>query len=331
MNKIFESGTFFTGCNYWASNAGLHMWTNWDAKVVDDDFRRLAENNIRYIRVFPLWSEFQPLVMHRKCKGEERELRFCEDPLDKSTAAGRAGMDMLMVNRFEVMLDLAKKRGISVIVGLITGWMSGRWFVPPAFEGKNPICDPFVIKWEIKYVDFLVRHFNDHPAIIGWDLGNECNCLGDADANSAYTWSATITNTIKSIDNTRPVISGMHSLLPEDIWSPEDQGEILDVLCTHPYPLFTPYCNTDPLNEQKSILHSTAETVMYEDIGGKPAFVEEMGTLGNMIASKRIAADYIRASLWSQWAHDCKGFMWWCANEQSHLTRTPYDWENVER
>ncbi|MBQ7821031.1 MAG: hypothetical protein IJ391_01950, partial [Clostridia bacterium] len=133
------------------------------------------------------------------------------------------------------------------------------------------------------------------------------------------------------IDNTRPVISGMHSLLPEDIWSPEDQGEILDVLCTHPYPLFTPYCNTDPLNEQKSILHSTAETVMYEDIGGKPAFVEEMGTLGNMIASKRIAADYIRASLWSQWAHDCKGFMWWCANEQSHLTRTPYDWENVER
>lgn len=331
MNKHFESGTFFTGVNYWASNAGLHMWTDWDAQTVDDDLRRLAENNIRNIRVFPLWSEFQPLCIHRGCRGEERELRFREEPLDRSTAAGRACIDLIMVSRFEIMLDLAKKHGISVIVGLITGWMSGRLFTPPAFEGRNPLNDPFVIKWELKYVDYLVRRFASHPAIIAWDLGNECNCLGDADKNEAYTWSAAVTNTIKSVDGTRPVISGMHSLLPGEIWSPEDQGEVLDVLCTHPYPLFTPYCGTDPLNEQKSILHSTAETVMYGDIGGVPAFVEEMGTLGDMIANRSIAADYVRSALWSQWAHDCKGFMWWCAYEQSHLTKTPYDWDSVER
>ena len=332
MTKIFESGTFFTGCNYWASNAGLHMWTNWDVNVVEDDFKRLRDNNIRYIRIFPLWNEFQPLTMHRGCRGEDRELRFREEPIDYSTDSGRAGVDTLMIERFETVLDLAKKYGISVIIGLITGWMSGRWFVPPAFEGKNPICDPFVIKWEIKYVDYLVRRFNDHTAIVGWDLGNECNCLGAAsDSSSAYAWSAAITNTIKKNDNTRPVISGMHSLIPEETWSPEDQGEILDVLCTHPYPLFTPYCGTDPLNEQKSILHSTAETVMYESIGGKPAFVEEIGTLGNMVANKSVAADYTRAVLWSLWANNCKGFMWWCANEQSHLTKTPYDWDSVER
>ena len=35
--KLFESGKFFTGCNYWASHAGTNMWHDWQPDVVESD------------------------------------------------------------------------------------------------------------------------------------------------------------------------------------------------------------------------------------------------------------------------------------------------------
>jgi endo-1,4-beta-mannosidase len=81
----------------------------------------------------------------------------------------------------------------------------------------------------------------------------------------------------------------------------------------------------------KTVLHATAESLYISGVSRKPCYIEEIGTLGPMIAGKRVAADYIRASAFSSWAHDLNGFVWWCANEQSHLTHTPYDWNAVER
>jgi len=203
--------------------------------------------------------------------------------------------------------------------------------MPEAFAGKALLTDPAVIRWQVRFVRYMVKHFKDKPAIAAWDLGNECNCMGSADRNAAYLWTTVITDTIKLEDPDKPVVSGLHGLKPDGNWTPEDQGEILDILCTHPYPLFTPHCDTDPLNQMKSILHSTAESILYGTLGGKPCFIEEIGTLGPMIADEDIAADYIRTALISAWAHDLRGFVWWCANEQAELTHTPYDWDAVER
>ena len=32
---VFTRGEFYTGCNYWASNAGMYMWRRWDPKAVE--------------------------------------------------------------------------------------------------------------------------------------------------------------------------------------------------------------------------------------------------------------------------------------------------------
>ena len=329
-DTLFTSGKYFTGCNYWASHAGTNMWRDWRPDVVDDDMRRLAEYNVRVMRMFPNWRDFQPLRIHYGGGSGEREIRLGEDPLP-FTEAGRAGVDIVMADRFEEFCDIAEKHGIRLIVGLVTGWMSGRMHMPEAFQGKGLLSDPLVIRWQIRFVRYMVRRFKDHPAVAAWDLGNECNCMQGVSHDAAYLWASAITNTIRAEDKSHPVVSGMHGLSPAGTWSPEDQGEILDILCTHPYPLFTPHCDTDPLNEMKSILHSTAESVMYASLGGRPCFVEEAGTLGPMIADEDIAADYIRACLFSTWVHDLRGFVWWCASEQSKLTHTPYDWDSVER
>lgn len=83
------------------------------------------------------------------------------------------------------------------------------------------------------------------------------------------------------------MISGMHglSVLPDSIWTLKDQGELTDYLTTHPYPIFSPHCRLDPLTSMRTFLHPAAQTCLYRDIGEKPCFVEEMGTLGPMFLS----------------------------------------------
>lgn len=327
----FQQGTFFVGCNYWASHAGMRMWSQWNEQIVEDDLRRLSENRICTLRVFPLWSDFQPLRMHCGGGGTPVEVRMGEQPLP-DTEAGKAGVDETMLERFGRFCDLAEKYGIRLVVGLLTGWMSGRLFVPEMLQGRNVMTDALAMKWEIKFVRLMVRRFREHPAIMAWDLGNECNCMGPLEnSEQAYVWASTISMAIRVEDAAHPIVSGMHSLSPNGTWRMQDQGEFLDVLCTHPYPLFTPHCDTDPLNQMKSALHATAESLYYAGIGGKPCFAEETGVLGPMMISDEYAADYVRAALHTLLAHDCRGMMWWCANEQSALTLTPYDWHAVER
>lgn len=330
-SQLFEQGSFFVGCNYWASHAGMFMWSDWDEQMVEDDLRRLAEARVTTLRVFPLWSDFQPLKLHMGGGGQPREVRIGETPRSFDEV-GNAGVDPVMLERFGRFCELADKYGLKLIVGLITGWMSGRLFVPQLLEGRNVLTDPVAIRWEVLFVRLMVRRFRDCPAIAAWDLGNECNCLGPVNSpEQAYVWASTISMAIRCEDDVHPIVSGMHGLSPDGMWRMQDQKDFLDVLCTHPYPIFTPHCDTDPLNQMKSALHATAESLYYGGIGQRQCFAEETGVLGPMVVSDEYAADYIRAALMSLMAHDCRGMLWWCGFEQTALTRTPYDWNGVER
>jgi hypothetical protein len=332
--SITQPGDFVVGCNYWASHAGTRMWANWRPEVVAVDLQRLAANGIQVMRVFPLWPDFQPIVQLRGGAGALREIRMAGDIPLPDTPAGRAGVSEVMLERFAHFADLCQQHNIQLIVGLLTGWMSGRLFVPPALEHRNVLTDPVCLMWEMRFVDCFVRRFKDHPAIYAWDLGNECNCMAPVENHAAaYAWSAAIANAIRAADPSRPVVSGMHSLTPggSNPWLIQDQAETTDILTTHPYPYWTPYVRSDPLNTIRPLLHATAETRMYADIGGKPCMAEEIGTMGPMISSEEAAAAFTRTNLFSLWAHDCRSFIWWCNSDQTELTHPPYDWTAVER
>jgi len=331
-SKFLASGAFSIGANYWASHAGLQMWEQWDEAVVATDFSRLAQAGIDLLRVFPLWPDFQPIYQLRSAMGNGMEIRFGEDPLPDDPI-GRAGVSVQMLRRFGAVADLAEKEGIELIVGLITGWMSGRLFVPPALEGLNPITDPASILWQVRFVKVLVGEYRNHPAIRAWDLGNECNVMGQATREQAWLWTSTLADAIRSADPNRPVISGMHGLAVESRkpWSIADQGELTDILTTHPYPLFTSHANREPMDTIRPLLHSTAETCLYGDISGKPAFVEEIGNFGPNFCSEDRGAAVWRATLASLWAHDARAALWWCAFDQISLIGAPHDWVPLER
>ena len=324
--------TFVFGANYWASHAGTNMWRQWDESVVEDDFRRFSENGLRLLRVFPLWSDFQPIKAMFVGGNTEREVCYENEEYLPHTPEGRAGVDPVVMERFGIMCKLAEKYGISLIIGLITGWMSGRMHAPRLIERYNVITDPVAIKWEIRFIQYMVRRFKSEPSIIAWELGNECNCMANnVSRDQAYLWSKALTMAVKEIDPDRPMLSGMHSLFPGSNFDLRDQGEITDMLTTHPYPLFTPHCNTDSMITMKSALHAAGESLMYQGIGGKPCFIEEAGSLGPMIANLENTAYYTVASAMTAWAHGLRSYVWWCMNEQSHLAHAPYDWNGIER
>lgn len=331
---IFEFGSrFFVGCNYWSSHAGTNMWRDWRPEEVEADFKALSENGVQVLRVFPRWDDFQPLVMHRGGGSAYRELRMGEDPLP-DTYFGKAGVDEEMISRLRTLVDLAHKYNLQLIVCMITGWMSGRMLSPTAFDRFNLLTDPFVLRWQVRLTHILVREFKDAPAIVAWDLGNECNCLGSRQGPSQmWAWSNAIAGAIRLEDPTRPVVSGMHGLTvdPESSASIIDQGETTDVLCTHPYPVFTPHSKVDRVNTIRNAFHAACETQLYSDIGNAPAFVEEAGSLGPGASSEQVAANYLHNMLWNSYAHGCLGLLWWCGHDQTLLNQTPYDWCGMER
>jgi len=328
---LTQPGRFSVGVNYWASHAGTAMWRDWREDVVAKDLALLRKNGMEVLRVFPLWPDFQPLTMLTAYQGKPVELRLGEEPLPDDEA-GRAGVSAEAMRRFERFLDLAEQNDLELVVGLVTGWMSGRLFVPPAFEGRNVLTDPLVIQWQERFVRHFVRRFRDRKAIVAWDLGNETNCMAEVPSReAAWVWTSAITAAIRREDASRPIVSGMHSLGIADTWAIEDQAELTDLLTVHPYPVFTPHVDRDPPGTMRQLLHATAEARYYGDVGGKPAFAEELGLLGPMVASEAVAADVVRVNLFSLWAHDARALLWWCAFDQSHLVHAPYDWTAVER
>jgi len=329
-NVFTDGSAFYTGCNYWASNAGMYMWRRWSAAAVSKDIAALSANGVNIMRVFPLWPDFQPLTRMLGGGGQDRGVAQADGPLQNA-----AGVDGEMMKRFRFMCDEAAKHDVKLVVGLVTGWMSGRLFVPPAFESKNVITDPEVLMWQTRFVRHFVREMKDHPAIVGWDLGNECNCMSGRDTTPAHTWlwMNTIASAIRAEDTTRPVVSGMHSCsnVKSDGWNLNFQGELMDELTTHPYPLFTPGCAKDVFNTMRSESHPTMESLFYWGLSGKHCFVEEAGDLGRNTASPERAAANARCAMYTAWANGLGAYVWWCGFDQQHLGFPPYTWNAVER
>lgn len=331
---LLDTGSFHIGCNYWASHAGLRMWEDWRPEVVEQDLKQLSKSGMQLLRVFPLWPVFQPLTaaLIPWKSADAQELRFGDKPLGQDPA-GQAGVSSEAMEKFRVFADLAEKYNLKLTVSLVTGWMSGRLFVPPAFEGCNVLTDSTAIKWQKRFVSYFVKTFKDHKTIDSWGLGNECNCMGTGmTRDQAWVWTNTISSAIRESDPERAVISDMHSIQCENgSWLISDQSELTDVLTTHPYPKFTPKCGQDQLNTIRPGLHATAESRLYGDVGNRPCIPEELGTLGPVVSNEKTAAAYLRTAMFSSWVHDCRGLLWWCAYDQDHLDFPPYEWNGLER
>ena len=328
--ELCKDGSLFLGVNYWSSRDAIKMWENWDIDVIDKDFKIISEYGITHVRVFPLWSYFQPIYA-LNANDYTVEYSFASEPLP-NTEAGRAGVSETACERFEELCAVAEKYGLKIIVGLITGHMSFRYFAPPALEGKNLVSDPTAIKWELRFVKYFVKRMAAQSSIAGWDLGNECNGFGKGKSldnpDTAYVWCSSISDAIRSSDPTRPVITGFDTVPVErDAFNIFDISEIADIHTVHTYNIFQ--TKVDPIVSMRPILYSSALCKMYNDIGKLPVFLQETGSIGYTNCSKNSEALFFRALALSSLVYNCFGVMWWCAFDQGNMNYPPYDWNTI--
>lgn len=342
---MFEQGTIALGVNYWASHAATKMWTQWDEKIVENDLLALSGLGIKLLRVFPIWPDFQPLMVlriHCTKGGFPRAYAFTGERPLPVTEAGQAGVDETMMERFERLCDLAEKYNLKVIVPLINGHMTYRVYLPPALDGIDTFTDPEAIMWQIKFVRYFVRRMKHHPAILAWELGNESNCMSCAETRAAaWSWTAIISDAVKSQDTERLLMSGMHSLQLHDMrkpnsinssknkWLIKDQAENCDMLTTHPYSMWRSYVNCDQSNSLRWVMLATTENTLYSNISGKLSIVEEIGTLRRTFSDFSSLGRQLNNILWLLWANDARALLWWCSFDQTSLEFPPYDWDEA--
>ncbi len=314
---------YMLGCNYWESKQGIDMWKNFDAKTVDADFRELSSVGVKYIRMFPNWREFQPACAvcgHSNTFDEYRDAN--DDKFDNEFL-----IDKNQIANFKTVCSIAEKYNIKLIVAVLTGWMSGRLYTPPAIVGRDLYTDPEALQMEIRFVRGFVRYMKDEKAIVAWDLGNEANNLSPKKNNwVGYYWTALIANTIRSEDNTRKIQSGMHGLAVQngDSWTISDQGENTDVMCVHPYPSPSVSADGRPVDTPLVTMTPSAQLQFYAGIGGKPCCIQETGTFSSFVGNDEQAAKNARVNIYSGFANGSVGYLWWCGFDQEHLRKPPY-------
>lgn len=320
---------FMIGCNYWDTEHGTNMWRDYDADVIRKDLKALSGCGVKYMRVFPIWRDFQPIMRLYAWQGTEKE--YCRP--DESRITTFEAIDEERIADFVDFAGICKEYGIKLIVSVVTGWMSGRLFLPRALEGKNPISDPEVLMWTSRFIKGFVSGVKHCDNIVMWDLGNECNCLGPAKSRyEAYVWTTYVRNAIYAADTTRPISSGMHGLeTTSGCWQIKDQGEITDYLTPHPYVSRTINNDIDPMNKLRSTMLPTVQCMFYSDISGKPVVLQEQGAFSPALGNFEMNGDFGRINIFSAFAHGVKGWLWWCGASHSNLNNTPYTWSMMER
>ena len=320
--------SFLIGCNYWASNAGIEMWRQFDADVIRRDFKELKSYGIDYLRVFPLWRDFQ--IAEPFFGGSHSDKHVY---LDKNGLYSKRDdyLDEDALHNFSIFCDIAKEEGMKLIVGLITGWMSGRLYTPDALFNKNLFTDPLALFMEQKFISGFVKEFKDRDSVYAWDLGNECNCMDRAENKfEVENWIMVVANAIRVADSKKPIVAGTAMLAVSDNWRITDMAAHTDVLTTHPYPLWTAHSAQAEISSQQILLNATCQTKFNTDLGKKPCLVEEIGTMGPMVCDNETASYFLRVNFYSNWLYGATGLMWWCAFDQKGLNFPPYENSSCE-
>jgi len=321
---------YMLGANYWGRRFGTEMWLHYDGAEIRSEMKQLRDWGVRVLRVFPNWRDFQPVDRAYAWKGTHGE--YVHSRTGEVVVGD--GVDEEAIECFRDFCRAAEENDVKLVVSIVTGWMSGRLFFPPVLAGKNLISDPEALTWMRRYIHRFVRELKNEKAIIMWDLGNECNCLGDIKNEfDAYVWTNTVADSIRCEDNSRPISSGMHSLQSGgDLgWQIETQGELCDLMPTHPYPSPTVGGDVEPYTRLGMTYLPTAQSLYYSGVGGKPAYIQESGVFTESIGSREMAANFMRIQILSSLTNNLLGYQWWCAWEQKHLNFAPYNWAMIER
>jgi hypothetical protein len=232
---------------------------------------------------------------------------------------GPGEFDTQAFEALDTVLDLARSKGVRVIIPLVDNWSWwGGVAEYAAFRGKPREAfwsDPQLFDDYKETARFVVERVNsrtgvayrDDPTILAWETGNELNC--------PQRWTSEIAAFIKKLDPNHLVIDGRH----EDVLQPESVADPhVDLLQTHHY-------EKDPRDMIANIRRSAAMARRR-----KPYHVGEFGflTTAGMTAvmDTIIGEGLVGGLVWSLRFHDRDGGFYWHSEPHGGDLFKAYHW-----
>jgi hypothetical protein len=280
---------FLNGVNYVPSVNWQTCIDKWDASAIEKDFEALEGIGVKCIRWFPLWPYLQPTPTQ---------------------------LDDVVLSRIVKLFDLAQKHHLYVQLSFMSGWMSGFTFLREWADG-NIFTDPKIIEGEKFLIRSLASKLKNHPALQGYDFGNEMNVLVSK-MNLEVTpvqidlWMQTIYKTIHEADPNHPVTNGIGTGFDQYFNTPAI-AKSCDYLSNHSYPVFHRTTMLDPKIGQRTTYSSNFITSWCK-MEGKPVLIQEIGASEGDHHISEIAK-FLRITMLSNWAEGAAGFFWWCSSD----------------
>ena len=280
------------GVNYVPSRNWYYCYNDWHANDIRRDLDAVAALGADHIRLMVVWPWFQP----------------------NPTALSTRHLDIL-----EQMLDIATERGLDVLVTLYTGWLSGYRFSPPYLENQPFFSSPEWAKVQDFFLEGVASRVQPHANFLGFDLGNEINCLWQAACPDGDAWMQRLLGRMQELCPGRVHINGVDHApwFTENTFSPQALMREQAIVPLHCWPF---WCHAGdygkPLDDPYTCLSAgmAALARSYGNAPQKPLWVEEFG----VCAEEMPAADiplWLERSVTAAIRQGVSWFTWWASHD----------------
>jgi hypothetical protein len=280
---------YLSGANYTVSDGWMMNLPKLTTIALDADMAALQRLGVNHLRFFPLWPLTQPAI---------------------------GSVDEHVLQQIDRVVASAGRHQISLQISPITGWMSGavllpRWAVGDLFR------DPAIIAGEQLLCRTLSNRYQNSPAVLGYDFGNETNVLADrlvpqATRGELRRWMEMIYSSFKTGAPGQLVADGIGTGY-SDRFDIRDIAETSDYLAPHSYPYFHGTVGLDPWYGQRNS-YSPNFIIHWCKMVGKPVLLQEFGCSEGWLPAARIGAN-LRLNYLSTWADGAAGFIWWGSHD----------------
>jgi endo-1,4-beta-mannosidase len=308
-----EPERFRLGVNYWPAEVAMAWLESYDPAVTRRDFHRAAAAGLDDVRVFLRWEDAQP---------------------------DADAIDAVTLGRLVDAADAAVEAGVTLIVTLFVGHMSGVNWIPAWAAGgedgdrrfrvisagrasadvgiRNWYADSVIMAAQQRLAAAAAAALAGHPGIWAWDLGNEnSNCTVPPSRTAGEEWLDRMATTIRENDPGRPITIGIHmeDLEQDRAIGPAEAARWCDIVSMHGYPIYADWSGGATDHE---LLPFLAEITRWLS-GGAPVIFEEFGlptglpgTGSDLLVSEPAAAAYTGRALDGLRESGCVGALLWC-------------------
>ena len=326
---------FRLGVNYWPAEVAMTWLQAYDPAVTRRDFRQAAAAGFDDVRIFVRWEDAQPTSSR---------------------------IDKAILQRLVDIADAAVETGLTLIVTLFVGHMSGVNWIPSWATGgtggdrrfrvisrdrvnltagiRNWYTDTDIIQAQERLAGATATALSGHPGVWAWDLGNEnSNCTIPPNRAAGEAWLERITNAIRRNDPGRPLTIGIHmeDLEQDRQIGPAEAARWCEIVSMHGYPIYADWSAGATDDELLPFLAQITRWLA----GGAPVLFEEFGlpttsrtaTENPLLVSETAAAAYTGRALDGLREAGCTGALLWCFTDYSPTLNAspPFDLARHER